>query len=99
MKYAICQINGKQYKVVPGMAFEIDLKGGKELTTRVFLISEDGKVKLGKPYLKDDITLDVLENIKGEKIRVGKYHSKSNYRRVMGQRSEKTRVIWNMKNG
>lgn len=98
MKYAICQIYGKEYKIEPGQAFEVDKKlNGKEINVKALLISEDGKLKMGKPFLKDELTLTVLENIRGDKIRVGKYHSKANYRRVTGQRSEKTRVVWNVK--
>lgn len=93
--YAICQINGKQYKFEPNKALGIDLikNGQKDLSVKVLLISEDNKIKLGKPFLKDELTLNILDNVKGEKLRVGKYHSKANYRRVTGQRAQQTKVI------
>lgn len=99
MKYAICQIDGKQYKIEPGKSFEVDKKlDGKEINVKALLISEEGKLKMGRPLLKDELILTFLGNIKGIKIRVGKYHSKANYRRVRGQRIEKTRMVWNVKN-
>lgn len=97
MKYAICQIDGKQYKIIPNQALEIDKRDGEESKVKVMLMSENGKVSLGNPFLKNELSLKVLENIKGEKIRVGKYHSKSNYRRVTGQRAQKSKVVWNVK--
>lgn len=99
MKYAICQIKGKQYKVEPGRALEIDLATDeqKDLSCKVLLISEEGKFRVGKPFLKDELTLNILENVKGEKLRVGKYHSKANFRRVTGQRAQHTKVILDVK--
>lgn len=99
MNYAICQINGKQYKFEPNKALEIDLIKGrhKQLSIKTLLISEDGKIRLGKPFLKDEMTLNILENVKRKKLRVGKYHSKANYRRVTGQKVVKSRVVWNVK--
>lgn len=97
--YAICQINGKQYKFQPNKVLEIDLTTGrqKDLSLKVLLISEDGRIKIGKPFLKDELILNVLENVKGEKLRVGKYHSKANFRRVTGQRIQHTKVILSVK--
>lgn len=98
MKYAICQIDGKEYKIKPGQAFEVDKKVEEQkINVKALLIAEEGQLKMGKPFLKDELILTVLGKIKGNKIRVGKYHSKSNYRRVTGQRVEKTRLIWNVK--
>lgn len=99
LKYAICEISGKQYKVIPNKAFEIDLQKelNKNIEANLLLLVEDGKLKLGKPFLKEKLSLKFLENIKGKKIRVAKFHAKANYRKVKGFRPKLTRVIWDVK--
>lgn len=91
MKYAICEISGKQYLVKPGQTLEVD-KLGEDLKNvlidKVLLVSDGDNVEIGKPYLKDAIEFDVLENIKKPKIRVATYKAKANYRRVKGFRRQ-----------
>lgn len=98
-KYAICEIGGKQYKVLPNKPFEIDLRqvSDKKIEADVLLLVEDGKLKLGKPHLKEKLSLTALENVASQKIRVAKYHAKANYRRVKGIRPKFTRVIADVK--
>lgn len=95
LNYAICEISGKQYKIIPQKALEIDFQGefDKDIEASVLFLVEDGKIKIGKPYLKEKITLKRVENIKGEKVRVSKFHAKANYRRTIGFRPKITRVI------
>lgn len=99
MEYAVCEISGKQYKVMPNKPFEVDLQTGepKTIEVNVLMLSDGGKVELGKPYLSKKLTLDVLENVKGEKIRVAKFHAKANYRRVTGHRAKMTKVVLTVK--
>lgn len=93
--YAIVEISGKQYKITPNNSLLVDYLGDKEkkIEVSVLLLSEAGKVKVGTPYLKDKITLKVLETVKGDKIRVSKFHAKANYRRTTGYRSKLTKVV------
>lgn len=95
LNYAICEINGKQYKILPGKVLEVDFQGEgkKELEARVLTLAEEGKVKFGNPYLKETLKLQVVDNIKGKKIRVAKFHAKANYRRVKGHRAKLTKVV------
>ncbi len=68
LNYAICEISGKQYKVVPGTALEVSLqKEGEDIEAAVLLLSEAGKLKIGMPYLKEELTLKRVEDIKGSK--------------------------------
>lgn len=95
LNYAICEINGKQFKVTPNKPIEVDFSGSdKEIETAVLLLSEGGKIKIGAPFLKDKLILKILDTVKGKKVRVGKFHAKANFRRVTGYRSKKTKVIW-----
>ncbi len=95
LNYAICEISGKQYKMVPGQTLEVALQKGsdEDVDVNVLLLSEDGKLKIGSPYLKEKLILKRLEDGRGEKIRVSKFHAKANYRRTTGYRSEITKVV------
>lgn len=96
LNYAVCEISGKQYKVIPNKAFEVSrLEGdGKNIKVKVLLLlSEDGKVEIGKPYLKEELVLERVEDIKGVKIRVSKFHAKANFRKTIGYRSKLTKVM------
>ncbi len=97
MKYAVVEISGKQYKVAEGEEFEVDkIEGdkGKKLTLdKVLLIVDEKKRKIGKPIVRGaKVTAEILEQFKGKKIRVATYKAKSRYRRVIGHRSQLTRI-------
>lgn len=91
--FAICEIAGKQIKVLPNKPFEVTLKNGEDILAKLLLIAEGGKIKLGKPYLKEQLKFKVVEQKRGEKIRVFKYHAKANYRKVRGFRSKLTKIV------
>lgn len=96
--YAVCEINGKQYKLVPNQQVVVDLqKDKKDLEVNVLLLSEDGKLSLGKPYLKEKLALKNLGEGSLAKIRVAKFHAKANYRKVTGSRAKVTKVVWPVK--
>ncbi len=95
MQYAICEINGKQYKVESNKPFEVDLvEGAKNIEASVLLMVDQGKLNLGKPYLKEKMKLEVLAEYKKDKIRVAKFHAKANYRKVTGSRRQVTQVVF-----
>lgn len=95
LQYAVCEISGKQYKVTPGKPVNVDYQGEEKnkLEVNVLLLSEDGKVKIGKPFLSEKITLENLGSFKGEKVRSAKFHAKANYRRVTGLRKKHTQFV------
>ena len=99
LNYAVCEISGKQYKVIPNEPIVVDYLGEdqKKLEVNVLLSSEDGKVMVGNPYLKEKITLDVVESLRGEKIRVAKFHAKANFRKVNGHKAKLTKVVLSVK--
>ncbi len=94
MKSAVIKIKGKQYWVKEGDEFLVDRIGEKaELEPQVLLVADDGKLTLGSPFVsKAKIKLEVLGEIKGEKLRVFKYKAKSRYRRRKGFRPVFTKV-------
>ena len=97
MKYAVLQTGGKQYKVSEGSVLEVDkLKvdaGDSHVFDKVLLYSVDGDVQIGSPYLENvSVKANVVEQKKGEKIRVSKFKAKARYRRVPGFRAQLTKL-------
>ena len=95
--YAVIEACGKQYKVTKGdvVFFEkLDVEEGKKVTfDKVVLLSEEGKVEVGAPYVKGiKVEGKVVEHGKGKKIVVYKYKAKKNYRRTQGHRQPYTKV-------
>jgi len=95
--YAIIESCGKQYKVAEGdvVFFEkLDAEEGKKVTfSNVVLVSEDGKVQVGNPYVKGvKVEGKVISHGKAKKIIVFKMKAKKNYRRKQGHRQPYTKV-------
>ena len=95
--YAIIESCGKQYKVAEGdvVFFEkLDAEEGKKVTfDNVVLVSDDGKVQVGAPYVKGvKVEGKVVAHGKGKKILVYKMKPKKNYRRMQGHRQPYTKV-------
>lgn len=94
INFLIAEINGKQYKIEPNKPFLVDKVEENKLEAAVLCLSGDDKTELGTPYLKEKIKLEVLEQIKGKKIRVAKFHAKANYRKVTGSRPKYSKVVY-----
>lgn len=97
MEYVVIRTGGKQYRVVPEDVIEVDkLPVAKDSIfdfNDVLLWVADGVVKIGTPKLSDvKVKAKVLDQVKGEKIRVAKFKAKVRYRRVMGFRPLLTRI-------
>jgi large subunit ribosomal protein L21 len=95
--YAIIEACGRQYKVQEGESvyFEkLNTEEGKKVTfDKVILVSDDGKVQVGNPYVKGvKVEGKVVSHGKGKKILVFKYKAKKNERKTRGHRQEYTKV-------
>ena len=95
--YAIIESCGRQYKVAEGdvVFFEkLDAEEGKKVTfDNVILVSDEGKVQVGNPYVKGvKVEGKVISHGKGKKIIVFKMKPKKNYRRKQGHRQPYTKV-------
>lgn len=95
MKYAVVRIQGAQYKVSEGDEIEVSklpADEGKEVNfDDVLLVGEDGKVKIGKPSLKEvSVSARIVKQFLGEKLHVYKFKAKVGYRRKIGFRPQKT---------
>lgn len=70
------------------------LSDPKEVGTEVLLISDDGKVSVGKPVLKNEVKLKVVSELeKGEKIEIYKFKAKSRYKRHTGFRAQYSKLL------
>jgi ribosomal protein L21 len=92
MKYAIIDIKRKQYKVEEGKQYLVDKLNTDKPEIKILLFSDGSKVLVGNPVLKNiSIKFKILsEELKGEKIYIQKYKSKSRYRRKYGFRPRHT---------
>ena len=97
MEYAVVKTGGKQYKVSAGSIIDVDRlnrqKDKEVILDNVLLWVSNEQVKIGKPNLSNvKIKTRVIDNIKGDKIRVAKFKAKARYRRMMGFRPHITRL-------
>ena len=95
--YAVIESCGKQYKVAEGdvVFFEkLDTEAGKKVSfDKVVLVSDDGKVQVGNPYVANaKVEGKVMSNGKAKKILVFKYKAKKNERKTRGHRQDYTKV-------
>lgn len=93
--YYVLEVSGKQYIAEPGKSFLVDFLGEelKSIEAKILFLSDGKDIQVGTPYLKEGLKLDVVSQVRGEKIRVAKFHAKANYRRVRGHKSKLTEVI------
>ena len=96
-KYAVIQLQGKQFKVSEGDEFlvdQFDKEAGSKLDfSDVFLLVNDKDRKIGQPLVEGaKVSCEVVSNQRGEKIRVAKYKAKSRYRKVIGHRQYQSTV-------
>lgn len=96
MKYAVIKSGGKQYRVSEGDVIEVDRLSeatGKMSFAEVLLLVNESKLKIGKPTITGEkVEAEILENIRGEKIRVAKFKAKVRYRKTTGFRAELSRI-------
>ncbi len=95
--YAVIEACGKQYKVEEKdvVFFEkLDAEEGKKVTfDKVILVSDNGKVQVGNPYVKGvKVEGKVVSHGKGKKIIVFKMKAKKNERKKQGHRQPYTKV-------
>jgi len=95
-RFAIVEISGHQYQVCEEdelLVDSLDNKVGDKIKLDQILLKVFDKVEIGQPYLeKKVIEAEIIDQIKGKKIRVATYKSKSRYRRVKGFRPHLTKL-------
>lgn len=97
MKLAVVKTGGKQYVVKVGDSITVDnlnVEAGKsvELDLLALLDNEKLTVDLGTPFLKTKAKASVVQNLKGDKIRVARFKAKTRYRKTRGFRAQLTEL-------
>lgn len=97
MNYAVIETGGKQIKVNPGLIVEVERLSGEANDTlsfdKVLMRVSEGKAEIGTPYLSNVIVrAKLLEQAKGEKIKVLRFLAKSRYRKRHGHRQAISRI-------
>lgn len=90
--YAIISVGGKQYRVTEGQRLTVDrLKHGAGNTFQptVLLVGGDGNTDLSPSAT---VTARVVADVKGDKIRIGKYRPKNGYKRHTGFRASLSQI-------
>ena len=94
--FAIVQSGGKQYKVSENDVISVEKLSnavGDKIKLDVLLISEDGNVVAGNPFVEGAVCeAEVVAHGKGDKIVVFKYKQKKNERKKQGHRQPFTQL-------
>ena len=94
--FAVIRTGGKQYKVIEGEILDVELleaTDSKISISDVLLIGNGTDIKIGKPALAGAlVTLEKLEDVKGDKVVAYKYRRREGYHRTVGHRQKLIRV-------
>lgn len=96
--YAIVDIAGQQFKVEKDNKIFVNrLKAEQGVSLsfdKVLLIDEDGKVKIGSPYVEGaSVKAKVLEHLKGDKVIVFKKIRRKGFDKKNGHRQYLTQIL------
>lgn len=91
--YAIISVGGKQYRVREGERLLVDRLAhgeGKTFNPAVLLVGGGGETQISPSNVT--VTARVVADVKGDKIRIGKYRPKNGYRKHTGFRASLTQI-------
>ncbi|MBR3415025.1 50S ribosomal protein L21 [Candidatus Saccharibacteria bacterium] len=96
MKKAVILVGGKQYLVAEKETLRVDLlpEGTKELELPALLVIDGDKTSVGAPEVKGvKVSAKVKEaEVKGDKVRVIRYHSKKRVHTENGHRQKYSEI-------
>ncbi|ALB03050.1 MULTISPECIES: 50S ribosomal protein L21 [Kocuria] len=96
MVYAIVRAGGRQEKVAVGDLVTLDRVAGETGSTlelpALLLVDGDKVTSEAEKLSGVKVTAEVVENLRGPKIRIMKYKNKTGYKKRQGHRSELTTV-------
>ncbi len=95
--YAIVEVKGKQYIVEKGKDILIEYLGEKATESpeiKTLLVKKDDEtVLVGTPIVESaKITCKIVEEIKGDKVIIGKHKRRKDYKRKVGHRQKYHRI-------
>jgi large subunit ribosomal protein L21 len=95
--YAVIRAGGRQYRAEVGAFLDVDklpfdVDHSFDIT-EVLLIGDGDSTVIGQPLVEGaSVKVTVVEQFRGEKIRVFRYRHRTNYRRTTGHRQYYTRL-------
>jgi large subunit ribosomal protein L21 len=95
--YAVIGTGGKQYKVSPGDVVRVESLEAKKGDTveikDVYMIADGDKIIVGKPMLATaKVTVEVVDEDRGEKLLIFKHRRRKGYRKTIGHRQNYTAI-------
>jgi large subunit ribosomal protein L21 len=96
-KYAIIETGGKQYKVKEQDTILVEriapVENNQVVFDKVLLISNNGDVKIGTPYIENaKVTANVIGEEKAKKVIIFKYRRRKSSKTKKGHRQIYTKV-------
>jgi large subunit ribosomal protein L21 len=95
--YAVISACGSQVKVTEGETLRLEKLAGEPgaevVFPKVLLLSVDGQVQVGAPYVAGArVVTEIVRHMKAKKIRIYRFKRKKGYQRTVGHRQNLTVV-------
>ena len=90
--YAVIALGGKQYRVTEGQTLLVDrlkVEEGESFSPEALMVGDSDSASISDG---GTVKAEVVEHLRGKKIRVFNYKPKSQIRRTKGHRSELSRI-------
>lgn len=92
-EYAVVKIAHKQYIVEPGKTYRVEkfvAEPGSKMDLEVLAWGKGDDLELGKPLLDAKVSIEIVEQGRGEKVVSRIFKAKSRYRKTSGFRKSVT---------
>ena len=94
--YAVIESGGKQHRVEEGEVLKLEKleasTGDSINFDKVLMIGEGAGVKIGKPYVEGNVTAEVLNHGRGDKVTIIKFQRRKHSMKRQGHRQWFTEV-------
>ena len=95
--YAIVHISSVETKVTPDAVLDVPRLAGEPGANlkfdEVLLVGDGEKIAVGRPTVKGaSVSAQIVEHLRGEKLKIYKFKRRREYRRRRGHRDELTRI-------
>ena len=95
--YAVIKTGGKQYRVKPDDVLEIERLPGEAGDIlefdQVLLVANDAGIEVGTPVISGAlVAAELVEQTRGDKIKIFKKKRRKHYRRTMGHRQDLSQI-------
>ena len=91
---AVIVSGGKQYIVAKDQVLEVELLGdATKMEYDVLLLIDGDKTKVGAPHVEGvKVYADVVEEVKGEKLKIMRFKAKKRIKRLTGHRQHYSQI-------